>query len=578
MVLNPSSDTGFFLDGDTWTCYRRNYFQLTGSFKLINSSDNTSIDTTRDQHGAFLTHVVPTDSNGSSQQFGIKGFLIGCHVTAHNSTRAAVHLLQFTGKRERGEQGIPDAMPCLPSAARNTSPATISNVNADGSAVNESNPKVAIFPRLQFNASTHKGRTQEYYQLRMELYADIGNEQYITVATANSPLLVVRGRGPGHYQNKPAYQTERSGRSTVVTPAPTHSQSPSYDAPNDPYALYKAPSSMPPLTPKYNASQQSVAIANKKLKRKARAPSAPIPEGEIPLYLYQPSSLSSEDNTNKDINSLLSSFHNHTHEFVHLRDPAVSSLSTQLLNAAYGSLKQNEQDEFNDDAPHLYALIPPAGIQQRRLADCLRWINRMIAKFNEEKVDNIVCKCTPFILLCSRTLDDFILAMCSSLLLLSPSAAHLPDNFTWITHAPPTFPWSGQSTTIPDATSRYSSLLTALPGAHLAVERIWLTHQHSPTYNSSGEEVYSNVGEEEVMASMVLSFNSSTAIGDRGSVSVMQSWGGWVDAYVTGALTGATSQSNFCIGFPQERWYVPSRLEEWFDTYSMAEALANNCE
>jgi len=75
---------------------------------------------------------------------------------------------------------------------------------------------------------------------------------------------------------------------------------------------------------------------------------------------------------------------------------------------------------------------------------------------------------------------------------------------------------------------------------------------------------------------MILSFNSATVIGERGSVSVMQSWGGWKECFVSGALTGATIRQTGRVGFPCEKWYVPGRLEEWFDTYSMAEALASN--
>lgn len=151
-MLSPRFDTGFFLDGDTWTCYRRNYFLLTGSFNILNPSDNnSSIDSVRDQNGACTTYLVQTDADGVQQQHEIRGYLVGFQVQTHNSTRAMVHLLQFTGKRERGEQGIPEPMPCLPAAAKGSGFTVAST--ADGTIIHEGNPRTATLRVHVFSPS-----------------------------------------------------------------------------------------------------------------------------------------------------------------------------------------------------------------------------------------------------------------------------------------------------------------------------------------------------------------------------------------------------------------------------------------
>lgn len=351
----------------------------------------------RDHTGTPLMHLVQDDSEGVQQQYPVRGFLIGFQVQTHNSTRAMVHLLQFTGKRERGEQGIPEPMPCLPAVGKAGSN---SGASSESNTIHEGNPRIATFPRLQFNASTHKGRTQEYYQLKMELYADVAElDQLVTVASSSSPFLVVRGRGPGHYQNKPAYQSERSGKINQVAPTPNIA---AYEEPaevqyNSTYvdSGYIAPAVLPPTEVKIEMPTtitMPTMPPAKKLKRKLPKLSMPPaePQYETPMYIYQPSSIPAEDGDSPETNPLLQAFSNHSHDFVRLQSPLTSNLSAQLLNASYGSMKN--ADDFDDAAPHLYALMPPIQNKQGRLSCCMKWINRMIAKFNEEKVDNIVCK------------------------------------------------------------------------------------------------------------------------------------------------------------------------------------------
>lgn len=154
----------------------------------------------------------------------------------------------------------------------------------------------------------------------------------------------------------------------------------------------------------------------------------------------------------------------------------------------------------------------------------------------------------------------------------------LPPTFHWTTHAPLTFPWSGNTMTSEEASGRFHALLTALPSARMHLERVWLTRPHTVHFTGGNGEGALTTGDREVMATVALSYavNNTT---ERGKVIVMQSFGAWQEPRSTSPMSpGRSKKARKTAGKAQDAFpadcLVPGRLEEWFDTYSMAETLA----
>lgn len=126
-------------------------------------------------------------ANGQLEE--IHCFMLG--VTARLSDcDKAIQLIQHTPKRDKGPQTTP-----LPKLIR-------PGGNLGFSAVGSSQ-SIVTFERLQFKTATaNNGKrraAQQYYVIVVELLAKLRNGHTITVATARSSPLVVRGRSPGHY-------------------------------------------------------------------------------------------------------------------------------------------------------------------------------------------------------------------------------------------------------------------------------------------------------------------------------------------------------------------------------------------
>ncbi|KAJ2302102.1 hypothetical protein IWW55_003576, partial [Coemansia sp. RSA 2706] len=165
--MYPQVDRGFFMSDSDWTCYRRNYFQVSCAFALSPTSP-----------GPFMV----ADREGMR---AVRHFLIGISArVAANSAR--VELVQHTPKRDKGPQITPQPQPVRP------------NEMPDPSA-----SVAASFERLQFKTATaNNGKrraAQQYYVLELALYADCADGTRVLVATTESPPIVVRGRSPGHY-------------------------------------------------------------------------------------------------------------------------------------------------------------------------------------------------------------------------------------------------------------------------------------------------------------------------------------------------------------------------------------------
>ncbi|KAI8647272.1 hypothetical protein BD408DRAFT_358415, partial [Parasitella parasitica] len=186
IVLNCKMDRGFFVSQSHWTCYRRNYFQVTASLIIPGHSDQT-----------YYALQLNSDSNSMQpiQQFFLR--LKACTSTMVRP----VALTQMTPKRDKGPQREPPTMPITPS---------------DSGFGNE---QVCVtFERLQFRVATaNNGKrraSQQYFRLIFELVAQLDDASQHVVSECYSSPLVVRGRSPGHYSSEPQRDVRKKRKLT----------------------------------------------------------------------------------------------------------------------------------------------------------------------------------------------------------------------------------------------------------------------------------------------------------------------------------------------------------------------------
>ncbi|CEP08706.1 hypothetical protein [Parasitella parasitica] len=166
-----------------WTCYRRNYFQISSAFDIhgINYI----------MQGSEIPRLLLKKSNDSQELLAVDYFSIGVSARVTNNDKK-IDLVQHTPKRDKGPQMIPEPKPVC--AGGNLHLASVG-----------SNHSIATFERLQFKTATaNNGKrraAQQYYEIAVHLYANFPErrEPPFLVASCVSPPLVVRGRSPGHY-------------------------------------------------------------------------------------------------------------------------------------------------------------------------------------------------------------------------------------------------------------------------------------------------------------------------------------------------------------------------------------------
>ncbi|KAF9138087.1 hypothetical protein BGX30_009594 [Mortierella sp. GBA39] len=167
-------DRGFFLASNDWTCYRRNYFQLSASFGIqgLDSSVHSEVPCLLERNGDLLA---------------VRSFLVCIGAQIQNGEKV-IELVQHTPKRDKGPQITP-----RPTHIRAGGDL---NANSPGS-------YVITFERVQFKTATaNNGKrraAQQYYQVHVDLFAELESGDLILVAKSYSAPLVVRGRSPGHY-------------------------------------------------------------------------------------------------------------------------------------------------------------------------------------------------------------------------------------------------------------------------------------------------------------------------------------------------------------------------------------------
>ncbi|KAJ3220150.1 meiosis-specific transcription factor ndt80 [Dinochytrium kinnereticum] len=171
--IYPKIDRGFFLADNDWTCYRRNYFQVSATFTAV------------DAHGQRVE--LPCYVEVEDRLRTVTGFLINCVARTHNGNKE-IELVQHTAKRDKGPQTQPAARLCEP---------------MDPTVRHEDSFHSVTFERLQFKSATaNNGKrraAQQYHVLLVELFVRCDDGSQFKVASAESGPLVVRGRAPGHY-------------------------------------------------------------------------------------------------------------------------------------------------------------------------------------------------------------------------------------------------------------------------------------------------------------------------------------------------------------------------------------------
>ncbi|KAF8970507.1 hypothetical protein BGZ46_010491, partial [Entomortierella lignicola] len=174
--ISAKIDRGFFLASEAWTCYRRNYFQLSASFSIheLDSFNEPEVPCLLDRNGELVT---------------VRAFLVCIGAQIQNGEKV-IELVQHTPKRDKGPQITP----------RPTHIRAGGDLNLCSSG---SSPNVITFERVQFKTATaNNGKrraAQQYYQVHVDLFAELDNGELVLVANSFSAPLVVRGRSPGHY-------------------------------------------------------------------------------------------------------------------------------------------------------------------------------------------------------------------------------------------------------------------------------------------------------------------------------------------------------------------------------------------
>ncbi|KAI8370363.1 uncharacterized protein BYT42DRAFT_582065 [Radiomyces spectabilis] len=177
--IHAKMDRGFFLADNDWTCYRRNYFQVSTAFSIHGLNNYYG-----DHESQCLVQV-------DGMFHPVRQFLISISARVSNSDKR-IELVQHTPKRDKGPQCTPTPRPITPGG------------NLSMSSVG-TNQNIVTFERIQFKTATaNNGKrraAQQYYVCLVDLYADYGDNKQVKVASCQSAPLVVRGRSPGHYSD-----------------------------------------------------------------------------------------------------------------------------------------------------------------------------------------------------------------------------------------------------------------------------------------------------------------------------------------------------------------------------------------
>jgi len=178
VVIDPKVDRGFFVAENNWTCYRRNYFQISSVFTCFDINTHEQVQ---------LPCLVEVDK----KVLKVNSFSLGISSRVSSGDKK-IDIIQHTPKRDKGPQVIPKPKLIKVGGSHNQF-ASIGNEQS-----------LVTFERLQFKTATaNNGKrraAQQYYVLVLDIIANT-EEGEIKVASIESDNLVVRGRSPGHYND-----------------------------------------------------------------------------------------------------------------------------------------------------------------------------------------------------------------------------------------------------------------------------------------------------------------------------------------------------------------------------------------
>ncbi|KAF9428469.1 hypothetical protein BGZ94_002260 [Podila epigama] len=220
-------DKGFFTSNNIWTCYRRNYFQVSTTYRIKDFNHNMepdvpcllevteplldidALNAQRLQDPTTMTQTLEAlntrdrkpEVEPASVTSGhpthlevVTGFSVSINSSISCSDKK-IELVLHTPKRDKGPQSIPG----------------LREIRGGGMLIQPASSipqSVVTFERVQFKTATaNNGKrkaAQQFYVLMVDLYAHTESGRTICVASCQSDTLVVRGRSPGHYTDEPS--------------------------------------------------------------------------------------------------------------------------------------------------------------------------------------------------------------------------------------------------------------------------------------------------------------------------------------------------------------------------------------
>ncbi|KAI7884917.1 p53-like transcription factor [Lichtheimia hyalospora FSU 10163] len=247
--IQSKFDRGFFIADNDWTCYRRNYFQVSATFNVQGFPMYY-------QNQEEMGYLVRGEND---QLYPVNGFMMGISARVADEDKL-ISLVQHSPKRDKGPQNIPEPKP-----VRANGDLSVMSTTTDQS--------IVTFERIQFKSATaNNGKrraAQQYYVLLVELFARLESGHLIKVASNRSAPLVVRGRSPGHYAERngkganddPQRPQQPSSASSVASPPSTSAtvsnMLPSANVTTDYYYNHHQPPPPPPPVQQHNYSSSN---------------------------------------------------------------------------------------------------------------------------------------------------------------------------------------------------------------------------------------------------------------------------------------------------------------------------------
>ncbi|KAG4105366.1 p53-like transcription factor [Neocallimastix lanati (nom. inval.)] len=170
LQIIPKVDRGFFPTGpeNDFTCYRRNYFQISVSFTANNIKNPNEFGT-------------PFVLKYGDEYLNVENFYIGICAKVKGSNKE-VKMVQQTAKREKGPQNKPVPKLCKPGGNPNYYHGLASN------------QCIVTFERLQFKSATpntvKRSGSQQFYALVIDLYAETPTQKRYKIASIESKRLI----------------------------------------------------------------------------------------------------------------------------------------------------------------------------------------------------------------------------------------------------------------------------------------------------------------------------------------------------------------------------------------------------